>query len=267
MSCSSGQKTYPSFSPPTSGNNNQPNGDEQCKQDIRHFLNAVIRDLEYGSNHNVIEAAKKYIVGAKVEYVENEIIQTVRGIEYARELAIYAMCNWHTGDNRLTTDPLYVAEHTALTQYRDTTIINTTAGSPRCDDVRAAIDTLSYLFVDVLSNNAANVYLDGAYLIARNKDLIADQVLLDVEKKYPNANLSDLNQRKCRRDVGLILGGLVRDLVLGGNSGIVSRAELYFTGTALTGIQPSMLAQTLYAYQKVKEYAINALSNLSLIHI
>ena len=261
VSCSSGQKTYPSFSPPTSGNNNQPNGDEQCKQDIRHFLNAVIRDLEYGSNHNVIEAAKKYIVGAKVEYVENEIIQTVRGIEYARELAIYAMCNWHTGDNRLTTDPLYVAEHTALTQYRDTTIINTTAGSPRCDDVRAAIDTLSYLFVDVLSNNAANVYLDGAYLIARNKDLIADQVLLDVEKKYPNANLSDLNQRKCRRDVGLILGGLVRDLVLGGNSGIVSRAELYFTGTALTGIQPSMLAQTLYAYQKVKEYAINALSN------
>ena len=85
--------------------------------------------------------------------------------------------------------------------------------------------------------------------------------MLDVEKKYPNANLSDLNQRKCRRDVGLILGGLVRDLVLGGNSGIVSRAELYFTGTALTGIQPSMLAQTLYAYQKVKEYAINALSN------
>ena len=94
-----------------------------------------------------------------------------------------------------------------------------------------------------------------------HKDLIADQVLLDVEKKYPNANLSDLNQRKCRRDVGLILGGLIRDLVLGGNSGIVSRAELYFTGTQLTGIEAGMLAQTIYAYQKVKEYAINALSN------
>ena len=261
VSCSSGQKTYPSFSPPTTGTNNNPNGDENCKQDIVHFLNAVIRDLEFGSNHNVIEAAKKYIVGAKVSYVENEIIQTIRGIEYARELAIYAMCNWHTGDNRLTTDPLYAAEHTALTQYRDTTIINTTAGSPRCDDVRAAIDTLAYLFVDVLSNNSANTYLDAAYLISRNKDLIADQVLIDVENKYPNANLSDLNQRKCRRDVGLILGGLVRDLVLGGNSGVVSRAELYFTGTELTGIQPGMLAQTLYAYQKVKEYAINTLSN------
>ena len=50
---------------------------------------------------------------------------------------------------------------------------------------------------------------------------------------------------------------------MGGNAGIVTAAEEYFTGTQLTGIETGMLAQTIYAYQKVKEYAIDALSNWS----
>ena len=91
ISCSAGQKIYPSYSSPTSGNNTGDDGDEQCKQDVIHFLNALVRDLEFGSNHNIIEAAKKYIVDGKITYIEDEIIQNVRAIEYARELAIYAM--------------------------------------------------------------------------------------------------------------------------------------------------------------------------------
>ena len=62
ISCSAGQKIYPSYSSPTSGNNTGTDGDEQCKQDVIHFLNALVRDLEFGSNHNIIEAASKYIV-------------------------------------------------------------------------------------------------------------------------------------------------------------------------------------------------------------
>ena len=62
ISCSAGQKIYPSYSSPTSGNNTGTDGDEQCKQDVIHFLNALVRDLEFGSNFNIIDAAKKYIV-------------------------------------------------------------------------------------------------------------------------------------------------------------------------------------------------------------
>ena len=39
------------------------------KQDVIHFLNALVRDLEFGSNHNIIEAAKKYIVDGKITYI------------------------------------------------------------------------------------------------------------------------------------------------------------------------------------------------------
>ena len=58
ISCSAGQKIYPAYSSPTSGNNTGDDGDEQCKQDVIHFLNALVRDLEFGSNHNIIDAAK-----------------------------------------------------------------------------------------------------------------------------------------------------------------------------------------------------------------
>jgi hypothetical protein len=252
VECDNGTKVYPSFNIPVS--------DEQCKQDIVHFLNALVRDLEFGSNHNTIEAAQKYIVGAKVAYVENEIIQTVRAIEYARQLAIYAMCNWRTG-NRTPSDPVYTPQYSSLTRYFDPTVITSTAGTPACDDVRSAIDTLSYLWVDVIANNASGRYLDAAYLIARNRDLIADQALIDTEATYPTLNLSDIHQRKCRRDVNYILSGLIRDLVLGGNSGIVTAAEAYFSGAALAGIDASQLAETRFAYSQVETYAIAAMRN------
>ena len=252
VSCSNGQKLYPSFSIPVD--------DEQCRQDIVHFLNALVRDLEFGSNHNILEAGSKYIVGAKIGYVDNEIIQTVRAIEYARELAIYAMCNWRTG-NRTPGDPIYVPQYSTLTRYFDDTVITTTAGTPACANVASAITTLSYLFVDVVANNSSGTYLDAAYLIARNKDLIAHQALLDTQSQYPSLGLSNTHERKCLRDIGYVLKGLIRDICLGGNAGTVTAAKAYFTANVLSGVDASQIAETRYAYTRVRDYAIAAMRN------
>ena len=252
LSCVNGQKVYPSFSIPVD--------DEQCKQDIVHFLNALVRDLEFGSNHNVLEAGTKYIVGAKIDLIDNEIIQTVRAIEYARELAIYAMCNWRTG-NRQPGDPIYTSQYTTLEKYFDDTVITATAGTPACDDVRSAIDTLSYLFVDVISNNTSGTYLDAAYLIGRNRDLIAHEALLETQAQYPTLGLSNTHERKCLRDINYILSGLIRDLCIGGNAGIVENAQAYFTGNVLSGVEADQIAETRYAYQRVKVHAIAAMRN------
>ena len=257
VNCSNGQKSYPSF--------NIPVDDNQCRQDVVHYLNAITRDLEFGSNHNIIEAATKYIVGAKIDYVENEIIQTVRAIEYTTQLAIFAMCNWRTR-TRTPGEPVYVPQYSSLPRYFDDTVITTTAtdgGTIACSNVESAIRTLSFIYVDVLANNQNGTYLDAAYLIARNRDLIADLALSDTESLYPSLNLSDIHQRKCRRDISYILGGLIRDLSLGGNSGIVTNAETYFTNAALTGIDASQLDETRYAYTRVAEYAKSAMRNWS----
>ena len=245
------QKTYPSFNIPIS--------DEKCRRDIGHFLNAVIRDLEFGSNYNVITAAQKYIDAGQIEYVDYEIIQTVRGIEYARELAIYAMRKWRTGDGS-PGQPVYVPQYSTLDQYIDPTIIDDTA-TPACANVASAINTLSYLFVDVLANDASGTYLDAAYLISRNRHHIADEAYEATKVRYPSLALNNVDERKCRRDINYILSGVLRDLVLGGNTGSVNAAESYYNGTALVGVPASELGATRYAFQKTRDLSIEAMRN------
>ena len=256
LECANGQKLYPSFSIPVD--------DNQCRQDIVHFLNALCRDLEFGSNHNIIEAGEKYIVGAKIGLVENEIIQTVRAMEYARELAIFAMCNWRTGI-RIPSEPIYTPVYSSITRYFDDSVITTTAPDPQtgiaCANVESAIDTLAYLFIDVVANNTSGTYLDAAYLIARNKDLIADQAYKDAVAAYPSLSLSNLDERKCRRDICYVLKGLTRDLALGGNSGILTQAEAYYSGSALTGVPAGEIGATRYAFSQVARYATAAMRN------
>ena len=256
VECSNGQKLYPSFSIPVD--------DDQCRQDIVHFLNALCRDLEFGSNHNIIEAGEKYIVGAKIGLVDNEIIQTVRAMEYARELAVFAMCNWRTG-TRIPTEPIYTPVYSSITRYFDDSVITSTAPDPQtgvaCANVESAINTLTYLFIDVVANDTSGTYLDAAYLIARNKDLIADQAYKDAIAAYPSLGLNNIDERKCRRDIGYILKGLTRDLALGGNAGILTQAEAYYSGAALTGIPAGEIGATRYAFSQVARYATAAMRN------
>ena len=168
-------------------------------------MNALVRDLEYGSNHNIIEAASKYIVDEKVTYIEDEIIEITRAIEYARELAIFAMRNWRTGDGT-PAQPVYAPVYSNVPRYFDDTVITSTAtqnadgtasDGTACADVRSAIDTLAYLWVDIITNNASGTNLDAAYSIARNRDLIADEALSLTEASFPALSLNDIDQRKC----------------------------------------------------------------------
>jgi len=245
------QKVYPSFNIPVS--------DSKCRRDIGHFLNAVCRDLEFGSNYNIINAAKKYISAGQIDLVDYEITQTIRAIEYARELAIYAMRKWRTG-NGTPSDPVYVPQYSSLQRYTDPTVIDDIS-SPACANVASAINTLSYLFVDVLANGASGTSLDAAYLIARNRDFIADEAYGKTKALYPSLNLSNINERKCRRDINFIISGLIRDIILGGNAGIVTAVESYFSGSVLTGIPEAQRDETIYAFNQVRDLCILAMRN------
>ena len=251
------QKKYPSFSIPVS--------DEKCRRDVRHFLNAVCRDLEFGSNYNIIDAAKKYISAGQIaSTIDYEIIQTVRAIEYTRELIIYAMRKWRTGIGS-PTSPVYTPLYSTITRYFDPTIIDdiTTGGLSYCANVASAINTLSFLFVDVLANNTSGTLLDAAWLIARNRDLIADEAYLRTQRQFPTLGLSDLNESKCRRDINFVISGLIRDISVGGHVGVVNAAEYYYTGGALTGIPEAQRPATLFAFAQAKNLVIETIRNWS----
>lgn len=254
VSCTQGEKLYPGFT--------IPGGDTKCYRDVKHFLNAIVRDLEFGSTYNVIEAAEKYHSGNQLSYVGNEITETIRALEIARQLAIHAMRNWRTV-NGLVGDPIYQSKYSTLPKYFDDTVITATAGNPACADVKSAIDTLAYIFADVISNNSTGTYKDAAYLIDRNAEFIADEALRRTKVTYPSLGLSYADDTKCKRDIQYILRGVRRDLILGGNVGAVEAGESYFTGTQLTGIPQTELAATIYAFNQAKELAKSAMRNWS----
>ena len=253
LNCSLGEKEYPSFSIPVS--------DDKCRRDIKHYLNAIIRDLEFGSNYNVIDAAERYVTGTQIGYVDTEVVQTIRALEYARELAVYAMRKWRTGADGYGST--YIKQYSDLVPYIDPTVIDTIqANEPvSCANVASAIDTLAYLFVDIVTNNASGRYLDAGYLIARNRDLIADEAYRMAIAQYPSLGLTNIQERKCRRDVNYVITGLLRDLILGGNAGLVEAAESYYSGTTLVGVPASELDATVYAFQQVRDLAIAAMRN------
>ncbi|CAF34152.1 hypothetical protein S-PM2d088 [Synechococcus phage S-PM2] len=161
----------------------------KCRRDIGHFLNAIIMDLEYGSNNHIIEAAERYIQGTQIGYIPNEITETIRAFDIARRLAILAIRNWHTGSGAYS-EPLYTAKYSVLGYYRDPTVIEDTllTDGVACSNVTQAIDTLGYLYVDIISNDAQDRYLDASYLIARNQELIIEEVIGSVSTAFPDFN-------------------------------------------------------------------------------
>jgi hypothetical protein len=240
-----------------------PPNETKCRRDIGHFVEAIIRDLEYGGNYHTIEAAQRYIQGTQIGYIGNEITETIRAFDIARRLCILAMRNWRTGNGGYS-QPVYTPLYSSVARYFDLSVTEDTAGAGSggtCANVKSAIDTLGYLFVDVIANNAADRYLDSSYLIARNDDFIAEEALGYTLAQYPTLGLSSGDQTKCKRDIKYTLRALRRDLTLGGNAGIVAAGAAYYTGNTLNGIPSSELVATRYAFQKAKDLAILAMRN------
>ena len=235
----------------------------KCRRDIGHFVEAIIRDLEYGGNYHTVEAAKRYVQGTQIGYIGNEITETIRAFDIARRLCILAMRNWRTGNGGYS-QPTYTPLYSAVARYFDLSVTEDTAGAGSggtCADVKSAIDTLGYLFEEVISNNVADRYLDASYLIARNDDFIAEEALGYTLVQYPTLGLSNDNQTKCKRDIKYILAALRRDLTLGGNKGMRAAGGAYYSGNSLVGIPSSELAATRYAFEKARDLAILAMRN------
>ena len=80
---------------------NTTDGENKCKRDIKHVINAVIADLPYGGNALSIEAAKTYINNANnsLYLIDNQHRQSSYAFQLARDYCVLAMRNWKTKIN------------------------------------------------------------------------------------------------------------------------------------------------------------------------
>ena len=66
----------------------------KCFRDVSYIVDAVVNDLRYGGNINSIQAGEAYFVGAQLDYIDGEAVETTDAWNYVGQLATAAMRNF-----------------------------------------------------------------------------------------------------------------------------------------------------------------------------
>lgn len=108
------------------------------------------------------------------------------------------------------------------------------------------------------SEKQGHRFLDGADLIRRNKEFIADEAVIRTKAKY--SSLIIPNEDQCKTDIKHVLNAVQYDLSHGGNAATLEAANNYYQGNALIHIN-GQLQETRYAFEQARELAVLAIRN------
>ena len=104
---------------------------------------------------------------------------------------------------------------------------------------------------DIYGNQTPATANPNAYdLIANNLRFVQEEVVAWINAN--NIVTGSYNQRKCYRDVGLIVRGIAMDLKYGGNANTVQNANKYYVGAVLQ-LPANQDSETVQAIDKAKE--------------
>ena len=237
----------------------------KCRRDVGYILEAVANDLRVGGNVNSVQAGQAYYTGNNLDFIEGEKEESLDAFNYARSLAIAAMRNWEfriencsttlngdvvtvpaayttiglaegmsvvaspaTGQTNPIPSGTYVKEIISTTQFRlgnanDTDTVNATA-TITAQGISGGV-TLNFELNQAKFASSSGRGLDAGNLIKANKDFIAEEALILAKQWDPATNVPD--DTKCKRDIKLILDGVIQDLATFGNAGIVDAATSY----------------------------------------
>jgi len=226
-----------------------------CQRDIGYVLDALIFDLRYGGNSETIKAAELYRnASGHLDYIGNQLVQSIETFEKVKDLAVLAMRNWKTSATTTYTKQFATADYVV-----NNDILPDPAGYPQCAFVEASIESLFQQFVDIITNDSGGTKIDAARLIARNFKYIAEEAVGAANEEYPLVTIP--NEAKCLRDTQLIMTAWIKDLITGGNSATIQATQSYLTNTgAVTFIQDE-LQKSRYAYEYAKNLVKLAVTN------
>ena len=186
---------------------------DKCFRDVGYIVDAIADDLLYGGNQQSVAAGVAYWAGT-TSLIPGEVDETIAGFTYLASIVRDVVLQNEFKDGYQTT----------VTQ-----ITNLTTGS------NAAIELVARnvgIINDILTNGAAAAptvvnnsvtpssipgVIASYDLIVANKNFLQHEVVKYIDVTFTNLDF-EYNAVKCARDTGLILDGLVLDLVYDSNS-------------------------------------------------
>ena len=150
--------TFPGFVNPS---------EVKCRRDTGYLIDAVVYHLQYGGNNRIIDYAEKYYLANKLNYINDELTETVAAFTYAVDLMQQAIL-----------DPGAPFETTPYAVAPDESF------GVQCAEVQSAIESYkdSYIFIlengpNLIQRDFGNQQRSGEYTTLKtysNYDLIDD---------------------------------------------------------------------------------------------
>lgn len=223
-----------------------------CNRDLGYFIDAVASDMKNGGNVFSVEFAEGYYEGNSLEFILNQLQETLWAFNEARKLMILAMKNWRQDSQ----DTIYSPSYSLEKIFIDNSIVY--EDWPACANAETAINNY-YGIVEYILQNGPNatakqarnlIYED----IARGDDpnSIVNFVWRETAVQYPTI---EFTENKCKRDIILVLEAIAEDLYSSGNSNTIKVARSYFP-TSGNPIE-SQVTESVYAYNLARDFINN----------
>jgi len=204
---------------------------DKCQRDVELILEAVLRDARLGTNHNMIVAAQAYKRATANYFNVNQNPATIMAMRYVRDTALSYVTTNATATTRITEG---FENFFNIVEYDVEPSEGTTYPSP---------------------TPASQERIDTARLLQDNKNFLIEETVLHINNQY-----FIYDSEKCRRDSGLILDGIIKDLTLGTNYWAVLNGLSYRRAQSSVVIS-DQLVETIAAVTRLKTQTLAVLSD------
>ena len=193
---------------------------DKCKRDVSLLLDAVKTDVLTGSNFNSIQNGLAYRIetAGTNKVIDEQLTETVKGIEFAKAKAIAAVTDQALQDKTAAAF--------------DEIIDIMTKG-------RTAADAIDYTSSAISVNR-----INGRSQLQNNKTFLQAEITAWLAVNRPSLTY---DVAKCERDLGYLIDAVCFDIQHGGNFATLNFTRLYFengqnVGLPITQREPSIAA-------------------------
>ena len=231
---------------------------EKCFRDVGYIVDAVATDLLYGGNQQTRLAAFAYDSGSG-SVIGDETEETIAAFSYLSMVVRDVILQQEFKDGYQTT----VTQVTGLA----------TGTNAAIEIVSRNIGVINSVLKDgpdsapsEVPNNVTSSTIAGVVnsynLLMANKEFLQHEVVNYIDVTFTNLDF-EYNSVKCARDTGLILDGLVLDLVHGGSSQSTFAGLQYWnqTNSAIPGEETT----TTNAFVFAKSICQNIIQNIPVV--
>lgn len=217
-----------------------------CQRDVGHILRAASYDMVIGSNFQSIRSGLSYLRSSATAVIVNQQVQTVAGINKARDLALETVSSQPAKDA--------FSDSVAIVNSIITQGANAAPAYSFPDTPYSLANTDSAKVRDILIANRSFIQSEITAWIAAN----ASSYVIGGIKNIPN-----YNTLTCQRDVGYIVDALCYDVMYGStsNSMTCDAAVSYYVYASSVISGEETITQAAYGH--MKDVILNLVTNTS----